>query len=106
MELAPEHWAALERLHAAGFGLVAFPMHARYVGARKGNCAALLEPSAEGFTIYGQPCYLVSGNLSARVTREGKQWFVWKGTQVEATAERLAELAGFVAELRALLARA
>jgi hypothetical protein len=100
MELTPQQISALERLHTRGFEIVAFPMYANYIGIRRGNCAALLAPVASGgFQLYGQTAYLVAGNLSVRVTRDRKGWFVWKKDKLEATAERLAELTAFSTEL-------
>ena len=81
--------------------LVAFPLYANAVGVRKGNCAALLDPIANGgFRVFGEPCVLLEGNLTVRITEKGKTWFVWKKQRLEATAERLMELENFVAELK------
>ena len=90
----------LDRLHARDFQIVAFPMYANYVGVRKGNCAALLASvAADRFELHGQPAYLIGGNFSVRVTREGRDWFVWKKEKLEVTAVRLAELENFSAQL-------
>ena len=56
----------VNRLQARGFEIVAFPMYESHVGVRKGNCGALLTPTPDGFALYGEPSYLVSGGLSAR----------------------------------------
>jgi len=104
-ELTPEHIAALERLRNAGFSLAAFPMCANHVGVKRGNCAALLTPAVSGaLELYGEPCYLVNGSLSVRVRRDGREWFVWKKAQIEATAGRIAEVARFRKELESALA--
>jgi hypothetical protein len=104
MELSPRQISILERISSSGFSIVAFPLYANAVGLRKGNCAALLDPIANnGFRLYGEPCLLLEGNLTVRITEKEKTWFVWKKQRIEATAERLAELEIFVAELRALL---
>jgi hypothetical protein len=104
MELTAEHVARLERLRESGFEIVAFPMYASYVGLRKGNCAALVEPGASGeFKLFGQPTILIGGNFSVRVKKRGRDWFVWKQEQTEATAERLAELKAFAEELERYL---
>jgi len=96
--------AILERLVSQGFSLVAFPLYANAVGVRKGSCAALLDPVANGgFRFFGEPCVLLDGNLSVRITEKGKSWFVWKNQRLEATPERLAELQRFVAELKMAL---
>ena len=100
MELTPAQITILERLHARGFEITAFPMYESVVGVRKGNCAALLAPTgSNGFAIQGQPTYLIGGNLSAHVVRADGHYFVRKQEQLEATPERLAELEAFTAEL-------
>ena len=104
LELTPLQLSVLERLTTEGFQFVAFPLYANAVGVRKGNCAALLGPVERGgMTFAAEPCFLVDGNLSVRVSRGGRQWFVWKLKQVEVTSERRAELQRFAAELRVLL---
>ena len=96
--------AILKHLVSKGFTLVAFPLYANAVGIRKETCAALLDPLAGGgFRLYGEPCILLEGNLTVRITREGSSWFVWKKQKIEATPERLSELADFVSELKILL---
>lgn len=100
LELTPEQIALLERLSAQGFQVVAYPLYPSTVGVRKGNCAALLRPTEGGrLRLYGEPSYLVEGNLTVRVTRAGRQWFVWKKKQVEATPEGMGELERFAEEL-------
>jgi hypothetical protein len=104
LELLPEQIAILERLASRGFAAVAFPLYASAIGIRKGNCAALLQPvAAGGFLVYGEPSVLLDGNLSVRITREGRSWFVWKQRRTEATPELLSELKCFVSELKLLL---
>jgi hypothetical protein len=103
-EFSPQQIGILERLIAKEFILVAFPLYANAVGVRKGSCAALLDPIAScGFRMFGEPCMLLDGNLTVRITEKGKSWFVWKKQRLEATAERLLELEKFVAELKLLL---
>ncbi len=100
MDLTPQQISVLERLHAGGFEIVAFPMYANYVGVRKGNCAALLATVAgDRFQLHGQPAYLLGGNFSVRVTREGRDWFVWKKEKLEVTAARVAEIEQFTTQL-------
>jgi hypothetical protein len=100
MELAPQQISILERLQKRDFQTVAFPMYANHIGIRKGNCAALLAlVSPNGFSVFGSPSYLIGGNISVSIQRDGKKWFVWKKERLEATAARLAELAQFTVEL-------
>ena len=103
-ELSPGQIAVLERLASKGFHIVAFPLYANAVGVRKGSCAALLDPIANGgFRVFGEPCVLLEGNLTVRITDQDKSWFVWKKQRLEATAERLLDLERFVAEVKLLL---
>jgi len=55
--------------------------------------------STERFKLHGQPAYLIGGNFSVRVKREGRDWFVWKKEKLEVTAARLTELENFTAQL-------
>jgi len=104
LELTPKQVAALEKLHSRGFQFVAFPLYASYVGIRRGNCATLLAPvEGGGMRVFGEPCYLVEGNLSVRVKRHEQTFFVWKQKSLAATPERDEELERFSAEVRELL---
>jgi hypothetical protein len=104
-EFSPKQIAILERLGSHGFVPVAFPLFANAIGIRRGNCAALLKPlAAGGFLLYGEPCILLDGNLTVRIMRQGRSWFVWKKRRTEATPELLSELESFVSELKPLLA--
>lgn len=103
-DLTREQIRTLERLKEMGFELIVFPLFANYIGVKKGNCAALLGQSGAGkLEVFGEPGYLVAGNISVLVRRGAARYFVWKQDEIEATAERLAELERFVAELRTLL---
>jgi hypothetical protein len=103
-EFSVQQIGILERLAAKEFILVAFPLYANAVGVRKESCAALLEPIANGgFRVFGEPCILLEGNLTVRITEKGKSWFVWKKQRLEATPGRVSELERFVAALKLLL---
>ncbi|HXT85673.1 MAG TPA: hypothetical protein VN745_01495 [Verrucomicrobiae bacterium] len=100
MELTPQQLGFLGQLRSRGFDIVGFPMYEQYIGVRKGNCGALLAPvNGSGFTLYGEPSYLVAGSLSARTIQSDGHWFVRKKDKVAATPERTAELESFTAEL-------
>ena len=101
MDLSPATTAILQRLHVRGFEIVAFPMYANYIGIAKRELrrAARSQSAAGGFNIYGAPAYLIGGNFSVRVKRDGREFFVWKKESLEATPARLAELDAFTAEL-------
>jgi hypothetical protein len=104
MELTPQQISILERLRKHDFQIVAFPMYANYVGVRKGNCAALLTPIVgDQFKLHGQPAYLLGGNFTVRVTKNGADWFIWKKEKLEATSARLDDIKAFSTELADLL---
>src|ERR1700680_5061702 len=95
--------AILERIASSGFSIVAFPLYANAVGVRRGGNAALLDPiPGDGFRLFGEPCVLLDGNLTVRVTDKGKSWFVWKKLRTEATAERVRALEEFVTDMKGL----
>ena len=103
-EFSAQQMAILQRLIAKEFAIVAFPLYANAVGVRKGICAALLDPVKDGgFRFFGEPCILLDGNLTVRITDKNKSWFVWKKQRVEATPQRLSDLGIFVAELKLLM---
>jgi hypothetical protein len=105
-QLDARHIARLEHIAAHGFRIVAFPMYASAVGVRKGNCAALLSPQADGtLSLLSGPHYLIDGNLGVRLERGGHSVFVWKTKEVAATPERVAELVACADQLGALLGR-
>jgi hypothetical protein len=108
VELTATQIATLQALHARGFQIVAFPMYASHIGIRLGNCAALLTALGSGtFDVLGVPTFMIGDNLAVRVKDGPRDFFVWKQEKLEATPERLAELADFSSELSsALLPRA
>ena len=100
MDLTPHQAQILERLQSRGFQIVSFAMFGNYIGARKGNCVALLAPLAtDGFKVFGEPTCMVGENLGALVKQKDGAWFVWKKDRVEATPDRITELEQFSAEL-------
>lgn len=104
MELNAQQIAVLDRLRSHGMDIVAFPMYEQLVGVKKGNCAALLAPAeGGGFRMYGNPSYLVGGQLSAHTIQSDGHWFVRKNERLEATPERRAELEAFAADLAEIL---
>jgi hypothetical protein len=100
MELGARQIGILDRLRVRGFEIVAYPMYESYIGVRKGNCGALLAPvGPDGFNLYGEPSYLVAGQLSARAIQSDGHWFVRKKDKLKVSPERDAELEAFAAEL-------
>ena len=104
LELTPQQLEVLGRFRDARFALRSFPLYASYVAVVSGNCAVLLAPvPGGGMRIYGEPCSLVADNMAVRVNRDGREWFVWKKQQVEATPARLEELRQFVENVNEVL---
>lgn len=104
VELAPPQIATLERLVSAGFRPILFPLYENAIGVGLGNCAALLKPTPEGtLSLAAPPSFMIGSNLSVRIIRDGRNWFVWKKTELEVTAERQAELDTFTTLLDSIL---
>jgi hypothetical protein len=100
MDLTPKQAALLQRILSLGFEFASFPVYPNHIGIRRGNCAALLSPVAPAtFRVFAEPAYLVDGNLSARITLDGHDYYIWKKQKFEATSARQAELASFAADL-------
>jgi hypothetical protein len=103
-ELSPLQLRIIERLFAAGCRPLLLSTHENGVCLRRGECAAVLGPVPNGgFRLLAPPSYLVEGRLSVLLRRGERELFVWKSSELEATAERRAELERFRLELGALL---
>ena len=97
----------VERLFAAGFRPIAIAPYESALCMRRGECAAVLTPVPNGgLQLLAPPSYLVAGNISVRLKRGAGEVFVWKKNELEATVERLAELAAFRQELTKILEEA
>lgn len=104
MELSELQMQVLERLFAAGFRPIAIPPYESALCVHRGECAAVLAPVENGgLRLLAPATVMVDGNLSVRLMRAGGDVFVWKKTEVAATAERLAELEKFRGELVGIL---
>jgi hypothetical protein len=107
VELTPRQMQTMERLFAAGFRPIAIPPYESALCVRRGECAALLSPVANGgLKLLASPSYLLEGNLSVRLKKGASEVFVWKKKEIAATPERLQELETFRKELTALLEQA
>jgi hypothetical protein len=107
VELTPQQMQTLERLFAAGFRPIAIPPYESALCVRRGECAALLSPVANGgLKLLASPSYLLEGNLSVRVRKGANEVFVWKKKEIAVTPERLQELETFRKELTAILEQA
>lgn len=97
----PEH--RLQAIYLAGFEIETFDRFPNMVGLVKGNCIALVQPTAEGLKLIGQPGWHMGEVLGVLVERNGRRVFQAKSELVEATAERLGELENFCLELKGLM---
>ncbi|ABF41199.1 hypothetical protein Acid345_2198 [Candidatus Koribacter versatilis Ellin345] len=93
----------LQCIYLAGFELQTFERYPKLIGATKGNCVALLIPGVDGLQIMGAPGWRMGEVLGVLTEVGGKKVFQAKTEVVEATAERIAELDAFRAELKELL---
>jgi hypothetical protein len=107
VELSPQQMKIIERLLEAGFRPITIPPYENVICIKKGECAAVLAPVAQGgLKLAAAPSYLVGGNLSVKLKRGSGEVFVWKKNELEATAERLNELDAFQEELNGILTSA
>jgi len=103
-QLVAGHVKVLEKVLAAGFEVVAFPRYASHVGVRRGECAVLLKAKEDGsFEFFGEPVWMIEGNLAVKIVDGEKRFFVWKGSRVEVTREREEELGRFRSEVEGLI---
>jgi len=103
-ELSPQQIGTLERLVAAGFRPIAIPPYESALCMRKGECAVVLAPVPNGgLKVLAPASYLVDANFGVRLKRGNGEVFVWKKSEITATAERLEELAAFRRELMEIL---
>src|ERR1700730_1534279 len=106
-ELTPQQMKTLEQVFAAGFRPIAIPPYESALCVRRGECAALLAPVANGgLRLLAAPTYIVEGNLSVKLKRGKGEVFVWKKTEIAATPERLKELESFRQEITSILEEA
>ena len=105
-ELTPQQIKMFERLLAAGFRPVAIAPYENALCVQRGECAAVLTRVPNGgLQLLAPPSYLIEGNLSVRLKRGEREVFVWKKNEIEATPQRVSELAKFRQELTDILER-
>ena len=102
----PDPAEQLQKIYLAGFELQSLERFPAAVGVVKGNCIVLLHATPTGLQAIGQPGWRLGegGLLGVLVEKDGKRFFQNKLNVVEATPERLAELAAFRREVENLLA--
>jgi len=94
----------LQRIYLAGFELQSLERFPAAIGVVKGDCMVLLQATPAGLQPIGQAGWRLGEALGVLVEKDGKRLFQNKLTVVEATPERLAELAAFRREIENLLA--
>jgi hypothetical protein len=100
MELTERQMQVLQRLFSAGFRPIAIPPYESALCLRRGECAVVLAPvDGGGLRVSAPASFLVDGKFGVRVKRGGREVFVFKQQELEATPERLRELAGFQSAL-------
>lgn len=105
MELTERQMQVMKRLFEAGFRPIAIPPYESALCLRRGECAAVLAPvDGGGLRILAPPSFLVGGKFGVRVKRGDREVFVFKKQELEATPERLHELAEFHRRLDEILA--
>ncbi len=104
MELTEKQMQVLQRLFEAGFRPIAVPPYESALCLRRGECAAVLAPVENGgLRVLAPASLLVDGKFGVRVNRGGREVFVFKQQEVEATPERLKELESFALQLCEIL---
>lgn len=93
----------LQRLYLAGFELQTFERYPKCVGVIRNECVALLVPGVDGLQVLGTPGWRMGEVMGVLIEKEGRQVFQAKAEMVEATAERLAALRRFRAEIGEIL---
>jgi hypothetical protein len=99
----PDPGKQLQTIYMAGFEIETFERFPNTVGLMKGHCIALVQPTPDGLKLIGQPGWHMGEVLGVLVERGGKRVFQAKNELVEATPERLSELASFQRELEDLM---
>ena len=100
VDLSPQQMKILEGLFAAGFRPIAIPPYESALCLRRGDCVGILSPVEDtGFQLLAPPSYMVDGNMGVKLKRTSGTFFAWKGKEIAASAERLAELELFTSEL-------
>jgi hypothetical protein len=104
MDLTPTQMETAQRLLEAGFRPVAIALYATALCMHRGEFAAVLAPVANGgLRLLAPATVMIDGNLSVHLKKNNGDVFVWKGKEVAATQERLAELGKFRQDLEGIL---
>jgi len=93
----------LEKLHAAGIQIVPADITSHFIFER-GGFVAFVERRESGFGHIGSPGLMTERGFAALVWRGEQPFFVGKGFEQAGTAEQVAALRAFAADLEAALA--
>ena len=105
MNLSEKQMQVMQRLFEAGFRPIAIPPYESALCLHRGECAVVLAlVDGGGFKVLAPASFLVDGKFGVRVKRGAKDVFVFKQKELEATPERMRELAEFQKSLDAILA--
>lgn len=94
----------LQRLYLAGFEFQTFERFPNTVGVIRGECIVLMMPTPQGLQMIGTPGWRVGEVIGVLTEVEGRKVFQNKSQTVEATAERIAEVEQFRADVKAAIA--
>jgi len=103
MDLTANQVAILERFLEAGFTLRTLDHLERYLAVEKSGFVALLDPSSERLTLFGQVGYRMGKNIGMLVERGAGKCFVWKNESLPASPELLAGYEQFKSDVERLL---
>jgi len=104
MDLSPHQVSILERLVAAKIGPITLPAYPSAICVyRDGFVAALIPNSSGGFSLLGEPGYLLDGRLAVAIEREGHKQFVFKQKSIPVTEDLANKLASFRSDLLSAL---
>ncbi len=93
----------LQRIYTAGFELQTFERYPRAIGVSRGDCIVLLESCETGLRMVGSPGWKLGGFIGVLTSQSGRQVFQFKSEIVEATEERLHQVALFRQDIEQLL---
>lgn len=99
----PDAAEQLQRIYLDGFELQTFERYPTCIGVLRDGCIALLRATPNGLEMVGVPGWRMGEVMGVLVERDDRQVFQAKSEAVDATAERLATLQNFRADLERLL---
>ena len=94
----------LQRLQQAGFEFQTFERFPQAVGVVRGDVIVLLQATPEGLRMVGAPGWRMGEVMGVLLETGGRKVFRYKAQEVEATAERLAQVREFREALETALA--